>query len=301
MRIPHPIPYQGSKRNLASQILQYFPDFLPRLLEPFAGSAALTIAAAVHRRSETFVLSDINEPLMTLWKQIIETPEQLADAYQKLWNAQAGNEKQYYLAVRAAFNKTHRPDQFLYLLARCVKAAIRYNSQGGFNQSADNRRKGRLPDAMRADIRAVSLLLAGRTLLMNSDYREVLRMATPSDLVYMDPPYQGVCGNKDPRYSEAVEFDSFVKELGLLSERGISFIVSYDGRRGNQIYGKLIPESVGVLRLELEAGASAQSTLTGKYAVTYESLYVSLPLVERLGGELTIPDVAQQLSLFVPS
>jgi len=38
MKIPHPIPYQGSKRNLASQILRFFPDEINRLVEPFAGS-----------------------------------------------------------------------------------------------------------------------------------------------------------------------------------------------------------------------------------------------------------------------
>jgi site-specific DNA-adenine methylase len=46
MKIPHPIPYQGSKRNLASEILRFFPANIVRLIEPFAGSAAISIASA---------------------------------------------------------------------------------------------------------------------------------------------------------------------------------------------------------------------------------------------------------------
>ena len=46
MRIPHPIPYQGSKRGIAEAILAYFPQHVTRLIEPFAGSAAVTLAAA---------------------------------------------------------------------------------------------------------------------------------------------------------------------------------------------------------------------------------------------------------------
>ena len=35
--VPHPIPYQGSKRGLAPIILAYFPSHFRRLVEPFAG------------------------------------------------------------------------------------------------------------------------------------------------------------------------------------------------------------------------------------------------------------------------
>ncbi|MCB1922102.1 MAG: DNA adenine methylase, partial [Candidatus Competibacteraceae bacterium] len=45
-KIPHPIQYQGSKRNLAPAILEYFPNNINKLVEPFSGSAAISIAAA---------------------------------------------------------------------------------------------------------------------------------------------------------------------------------------------------------------------------------------------------------------
>jgi DNA adenine methylase len=84
MNIPHPIPYQGSKRNLASAILQYFPNDTQRLIEPFAGSAAVSIAAAHAGRATHFLLNDLNKPLMDLWESIINRPENLAGLYRHL-------------------------------------------------------------------------------------------------------------------------------------------------------------------------------------------------------------------------
>ena len=46
-RLPHPIPYQGSKRGLARRRLAVVGgQKFRRLIEPFAGSAAITITAA---------------------------------------------------------------------------------------------------------------------------------------------------------------------------------------------------------------------------------------------------------------
>jgi DNA adenine methylase len=51
-RLPQPIPYQGSKRNIATQILKYVPWGTKRIIEPFAGSAAVSIAAAYRGLAE---------------------------------------------------------------------------------------------------------------------------------------------------------------------------------------------------------------------------------------------------------
>lgn len=62
----------------------------------------------------------------------------------------------------------------------------------------------------------------------------------PNDLVYMDPPYQGVCISGDPRYLSGIDFDEFVHELRKLNERGIAFILSYDGRTGDKPCGRRV-------------------------------------------------------------
>lgn len=282
MKVPHPIPYQGSKRHIAKCILPFFPHQIETLIEPFAGSAAVSLAAAGYGKASRFHLNDVNQPLMALWYKIIHYPQEIADGYEKLWHEQKGREREYYDFIRDAFNETKRPDYFLYLLARCVKASVRYNSKGEFNQSPDNRRKGRNPKQMRNDILASSSLLRGRTVITDKDYREVLESVTQDDLVYMDPPYQGVCGNRDPRYYSGVTFEELVRALEDLIRCGVSFLLSYDGRRGEKTYGKRLPAGLGLHRIEIRVGRSAQSTLLGGSDVTYESLYLSPGLVDRL-------------------
>jgi DNA adenine methylase len=282
VNIPHPIPYQGSKRRLAQIIISYFPNHVETLIEPFAGSAAVTLAAASHKKAKKFYLNDLNQAVIELWDEIINKPENISRAYEKLWNKQLGRERSFYDHVRAEFNRTKRPDYFLYLLARCVKAAIRYNSNGEFNQSPDNRRKGANPTTMRKNIVKSSHLLSGKASLTSIDYKEAIMNVTPSDIVYMDPPYQGVCANNDPRYIESVDFNELISTLEYLNSRDISFILSYDGRTGSRTFGKPLPAFLKLTHIEIEAGRSTQATLLGRNSNTFESLYLSPALIARI-------------------
>jgi DNA adenine methylase len=282
MKIPHPIPYQGSKRNLAPAILGYFPQNITTLIEPFAGSAAITLASAAYGLAEQYVVADLNQPLVELWRAIIESPEKLARHYELLWHEQHDNRRQYYDKIRDEFNRTGKPDRFLYLLARCVKASVRYNADGEFNQSPDNRRMGALPKTMRLHILGASRLLRGKAKCVTSDYKEIVAQATQDDLVYLDPPYQGVCGERDPRYLQGVLFDEFVEVLEALNYRDIKYLVSYDGRTGERVHGRKLPERLHLHHVELHAGRSSQATLLGRAEITVESLYLSPALAESL-------------------
>lgn len=282
VRVPHPIPYQGSKRSLAREILPQFPDAIDRLIEPFAGSAAVSLAAAHSKQVERFWINDAHQPLMALWTEIVERPDALAKNYQRLWEKQAGREREFFDEVRAEFNASHRPEHFLYLLARCVKGAVRYNGNGEFNNTPDNRRKGAKPDAMRDRIAHASFLLAGKVTMTSLDYRQVLEQCTPGDLIYMDPPYQGVSHKRDSRYSATVDHAEFHEALAELNRRGCRFIVSYDGRTGGKQHGQPLPRHLKLRHLELCAGRSAQATLLGGDDVTYESLYLSPTLARHV-------------------
>ena len=280
--VPQPIPYQGSKRQIAPAIIQHFPASMTRLVEPFAGSAALSIAVAARQRSSRFWINDGHSPLVRLWREIIHRPDELAEAYTHLWHDQLGREREYFNEVRDRFNDQHEPVDFLYLLARCVKAAIRYNANGEFNNTPDNRRKGARPSEMSRRIRHTSDLLRKKTRLTSWDYKKVLNQCVDEDLVYMDPPYQGVCGNRDARYLPKVNHDEFCEELHRLNDRNIMYAVSYDGRTGAKTYGEPLPSSLDLVQLEIRAGRSTQATLLGRSDVTYESLYLSSALTTAL-------------------
>jgi DNA adenine methylase len=273
--LPHPIQYQGSKRNLAADILRFLPGKVERLVEPFAGTAAVSVAVASKRMSQNFWLNDLNQPLVELLELIIEKPNEIICAYTELWDGQHNDSIRHYFDVREKFNRRPDPTLFLYLLARCVKGAVRYNSDGLFNQSPDKRRKGTHPDKMRKNIEGVSSLLKGKCKFTHLDYRAILAEVEQSDFIYMDPPYQGVCGDRDSRYFSGIQFDEFVLALEQLNQRGVSFAISYDGKRGNKTFGTPLPKELGLTRIEIEVGRSSQATLLGRTEITTESLYLS--------------------------
>ena len=278
---PKPIPYQGSKRQLVPTLLRSFPRNVATLYEPFAGSGAVTIGAAMAGLGQAYVLSDSLPPLVGIWAQILGDPDALCAAYAEIWKGERGS----YEEVRARFNERRQPADLLYLIARCVKNAVRFNAQGAFNQAPDRRRLGMKPALLQARVAAVHALLARKASAACADYAESLRAAAAADLVYMDPPYMGVSGSRDPRYHQGLDLGRFVAELGLASARGVSFLVSFDGNCGERTYGPGLPAELGLTRMNIKAGRSSQSTLNGGTAETVESLYLSPSLVERLGRE----------------
>ena len=299
MKLPHPIPYQGSKRNLADQILRFFPDNFDRLIEPFAGSAAITIASAFYYKANRFVINDINEPLVNLWENIIENPKSIINHYHDIWHGQHGNEEEYYYQIRERFNDTKQPEYLLFLLAKCVKAAVRYNAQGQFNQSPDKRRLGRNPQMMRDDILRVSQLLKGKTEYYSQDYQKILNLATDNDLVYLDPPYQGTGVNGGFNYAGNIEFDNFIVSLFDLNNRNVPYILSYDGRTGNKTYGNPLPDNLNLTKIEINAGRSSQATLLSRNEITYEALYLSPALTSKIDFlKITGKQTAYQTELF---
>jgi DNA adenine methylase len=183
--------------------------------------------------------------------------------------------RSYYDFIRTCFNEKGESHHFLYLLARCVKGTVRYNRNGKFNNSPDNRRLGMKPENMRSNLVNVSTILNGRATICCSDYKEILAKARKGDLIYMDPPYQGVCNVRNHRYCKGVDFDEFCEQLFQLNQKKIDFIVSYDGRTGDKTYGKELPSNLNLQKIELRAGRSTQATLLGRTDYTYESLYIS--------------------------
>ncbi len=295
--IPHPFPYQGSKRGIAQYILLHFPSSMRCLIEPFCGSSAVSIAAAAHGLAKQFWLNDLNQPLMDLWREILERPNELAGDYEKLWNEQYPNKKEFFFQIRDNFNATHQPHHLLYLLARIVKGSVRYSAEGKFNQSADNRRWGMRPKTMRQQILGVSTLLAGKTTLSAVDFLVVVMKVDKDDLVYMDPPYQGISFTRDHRYYNGLSYDEFVDALQIMNEKDISYIISYDGQTGGKTHGKPLPHRLSLEHLSIHTGRSSQATLLGYNHETVESLYLSPALVERLNGEESGLEKESQIQL----
>ena len=284
MTTPQIVQYQGSKRLLAPVILQHFPKKVRTLWEPFCGMAALTIAAAQERRAALYHLNDINAPLISILQSAVENPYMLYEGYKVVWSEQftfsEGSERHFY-KVRDEFNDGDEcAAKLLYLIARCVKGSVRYGKNGKFNQSPDKRRHGTKPETLLPRLIEISALLKGKTSFSALDYREIFDMAQEGDLVYMDPPYQGVSNVRDNRYFSGVTLEEFAEALETLNRKNVDFLISYDGTCGEKSYGKELPEELGCKKILLNAGYSSQSTLLGRRELTQEALYISRNLAD---------------------
>lgn len=290
MTKPHVLPYQGSKRKLAPQILDLIEFPVDRFYEPFAGSAAVTIAAAQQGLAQEYVIGDKLESLCELWEMIIYQPDLIAEQYKTLWNAQLDDPYEYYFEVRNQFNQQPAAAKFLYLAARCVKNAIRFNNSGEFNQGVDKRRLGTKPEKMSKSIQDVNSLLHDKTLVRSGDFKEIIKDATVDDLIYMDPPWQGTSNKTNPRYAFLLDLDELIHSFEDLNRREVPYIISFDGVCGDKAYGKDLPEHLGLKKLLLNAGRSTQATLLGKNDITMESLYLSPAFITKTSAHSELID-----------
>lgn len=274
-KLPHPIPYQGSKRSLAPLIGEHIPKNVDVWYEPFAGSAAMTLWAVHHQIARKYVIADALEPVSALWRAIIDDPVKTARRYRHVWKGQKTTNLDYFNSVRERYNSEHDPVDLLYLICRCVKNAVRFNAHGRFTQSVDKRRLGMRPDKMESAILGASYMLRGKTEVRSGDWLVTAKDAGPKDFVYLDPPYLGTTIGRDKRYAQQLQQEHLIKGLKRLLKRGAPFALSYDGMTGTKVYGPPLPDDLRLTRLLLHAGRSSQATLSGRSEDTVESLYLS--------------------------
>jgi len=285
---PQPFPLQGSKRGQVPIINRLLPIDCSRLVEPFCGSAAVSIGARYHRKTEQIAISDTNLSLIRLWQSILTDATGLACKYEEIWSGQLdGDARAYFNMVRERYNNAGAEDgdpaDFLFLLNKIVKGALRYGRNGRMNQSADTRRLGAKPSTVRTRLLSTSAVLAGAS-AMCRDYTDALEETSSEDVIYLDPPYQGTTDTRDKRYISGLSVDDFEREVRCAAERDLSLIISYDALRGEAIYGRPLDPNIGLVPLDVITGVSAQGTLLGRKQEAHETIYLSPALVERLGG-----------------
>ena len=132
------------------------------------------------------------------------------------------------------------------------------------DRSPDKRRHGTNPKTLESNVYEVSRLLKGKVEFLSRDYHDILKMARPGDLVYMDPPYQGVTNVRDNRYFSGVPFEEFSEALKILNHNGVDYLISYDGECGGKEYGEDLPESLHCKKILL---LSLIHISTGKWKI----------------------------------
>lgn len=196
------IKWAGGKYALADQIIEHFPSFSGKYIEPFLGGGGIFFSLYNRGLIKQAILSDLNEDLIETYLAVKEFPDLLMSAVDKLKNT-----KEEFLKIRAKTyeDRLNKAARFIYLNKTCFRGLWRVNQKGFFNVPYGNYDRAiydrdNIMEANKAfDISDIKC----------SHYGESMDRAEDGDLVYCDPPYVPLGG-----YSDFVRYTSsrFEKE-----------------------------------------------------------------------------------------
>lgn len=179
IRIPPLIKWPGGKRALFESIAPHFPTTPKRYYEPFLGGGAVFFALQPKRSW----LSDTNEELINLYRQVRDAPDDLIKILRTFKNSE---EAYYQIRAQSFRSPKKRAARLMYLTTLSFNGIHRVNLQGQFNVPYGN--KTYLDTCDESRIRTASRALASARLDV-ADFETATRKASAGDLVYFDPPY----------------------------------------------------------------------------------------------------------------
>lgn len=226
-----PTPYYGGKSTLATTIAAMMPDH-KRYVEPFAGSLAVLLAKPPSRHE---IVNDLDSDLMTFWRVLRDTPNELARACFLTPHSRAER--------RAAI---HIPDGVTDLeRARLVWSALVQGRSGTLaNTGWRHSREAARGDHARVMRRYVERIerVAERIRDVTLECRpatEVIERygADTNTLLYCDPPYLG--STRRFNYKTEMLEDAAHRELAaaLREARATVVLSGYHSELYDTLYG----------------------------------------------------------------
>lgn len=268
------IKWSGSKRSQVELILSEFPNKINTYYEPFLGGGSILIGLILSEiKVDKYIVSDLNNDLISLWLEIKNNPTKVADEYEKMWNELNSNadkqfKKEYFYMVRERFNKNKSPYDFMFIMRVTTNGMPRYNKSGEFNNSFHVTRDGMQPEKLRKVIIFWSEMLNKHDVeFLNCSYDEIKPM--DGDFVYLDPPYANTKG----MYYGGLDNEKLFDWLRTLD---CQYTMSFDGISGDIDNTFSVPKDVYSEHKYLKSGNSSFKRTIGKSnnSIVYESLYI---------------------------
>ncbi len=220
-----PLKWAGNK----FRILKYIKKRLPegkRLVEPFAGSAAISL----NTDYPEYVINDTNSDLINLYKLIKADVDEFIDYSRQFFIDEYNCEEQFYL-LRRIFNMTTdiklKTALFLYINKYGYNGLCRYNASGKINVPFGRYKKPYFPEK---ELHVLASKLS-HSKLYSLDFEDVFKKAKAGDVFYCDPPYVPLSDTSNfTAYSAggfSLEQQQRLADLSLaLSKQGIPVVVS---------------------------------------------------------------------------
>ncbi|MFA6075632.1 MAG: Dam family site-specific DNA-(adenine-N6)-methyltransferase [Negativicutes bacterium] len=221
------LKWAGGKTRLVDRIKEKLAANGTRLIEPFAGSCALSLNCD---RYERYWLNDVNKDLINLYLALRDNGNDFIDYCHSFFTAENNTSERYY-EFRETFNATtdvaKRSAIFLYLNRHGFNGLCRYNNSGGFNVPFG---KYKAPYFPQNEMEYFSRKFAAARFTC-LDFRAVMLESEVGDVVYCDPPYVPISDTASfTEYSTGgfgLEDQKRLAEYAReLSERGVVVIIS---------------------------------------------------------------------------
>jgi len=268
------IKWSGSKRSQADQILKYFPKEINTYYEPFCGGASIMrrlLSSDI--KIKQYIISDLNNDLISLWNEIKNNPKSVIEHYMKLWNElnvddDKERKKKYFNMVRERFNKERNPLDFMFIMRTTTNGMPRYNRNGEFNNSFHITRNGIIPETLEKIIYEWSELLnKNRVEFRCCSYEDI--KPSKDDYIYLDPPYANTKG----MYYGTIDYEKFWNYLRNLP---CGYLLSFDGKSGEIDNTYKVPDDIYEKHEYLLSGNSSFKRTIGKSSdsIVYESIYI---------------------------
>ncbi len=164
--------------------MPHVPNGIDIYFEPFFGGGALFW----YIEPERAVVSDINQRLITFYRQLSENPSLFLN---QLAGLEANYGEDLYYKMREEFNRPtgkYLEGVVYYFINKTAYAGMtRYNANGEFNVPF-----GKYKHFTYAGITDKHVGLLQRTSVLQSDYTSSFAMAGNGDFLFLDPPYDCV-------------------------------------------------------------------------------------------------------------
>lgn len=243
---PQLLKWIGNKQRFAPQIVESFPRFT-RYYEPFLGSGAVLGALA----PQSAVASDLLGPLIEIWQQVVDAPEELIASYDRYrCMLDAGYDKRdVYAQAKDAFNRQHDNSAFIYLTRACYGGVIRFRKADGAMSTPVGAHTPISTETFAQRVYAWRNRVSG-TEFKQRDYKDAFIQAEPGSLIYCDPPY--VDSQKILYGAQGFDFHELVEAIADAKARGINVALSIDGTKRNRSHNVALDLPDGLFEVEVE-------------------------------------------------
>jgi DNA adenine methylase len=213
----------GNKQRFAVEIASWFPKSFEMYYEPFLGSGAV-LATLAPRKA---LGSDVFQPLVDIWKSLVNDPESVKQWYDSRWNRlQQEDKASVYRDIREAYNRSPNGADLLFLSRACYGGVVRFRQSDGYMSTPCGIHDPIPPRSFhrRVDEWFKRVHYCSFEML---DYREAMNRAVSGDLIYCDPPYHH---SQSILYgAQSFNIHDLFEQIRICKERGVFVALSIDG------------------------------------------------------------------------